>query len=199
MTNDPKNITATGGGKPPRAPKPHPVRMQNLPAHLEGAAVLERLCFSSPWSADSLALLTNDGIGVGYVCTAPAMRPSSTAQAPAEAESAETQADRSVAQDKAAVTVTAYGGMLITVDEGQITNIAVHPDYRRAGLGTAIVRALLRHAKDCHLESVSLEVRASNAAAIALYRTAGFAEVGRRKGFYQKPVEDALVMVCRIR
>lgn len=155
-------------------PKIHPVRMQKTPAHLEGVAALEKLCFTNPWSAQSLELLTNDGIGVGYLCTSPAAPNSEPV-------------------------VTAYGGMLITVDEGQITNIAVHPDYRRRGLGTAIVRALLRHAKDCRLEQVSLEVRASNAAAIALYKEAGFAEAGRRKGFYQKPHEDALVMVCKLK
>ena len=162
------------GAKATKPPKLHPVRMQRIPAHLNGAAELEKLCFSSPWSASSLELLTNDGIGVGYLCTLPA--------AP-NAEPA----------------VAAYGGMLITVDEGQITNIAVHPDYRRRGLGAAILRALLRHAKDARLESVSLEVRASNTAAIQMYRRAGFVEMGRRKGFYTKPTEDALVMVCKIK
>ncbi len=151
--------------KPPRL---HPVRMQKLPDHLQGAASLEKLCFASPWSAQSLELLTNDGIGVGYLLI----------------EEGE---------------VVAYGGMLITVDEGQVTNIAVHPDHRRKGYGAAITRALLRHAKDAKLDSVSLEVRASNEAAIALYRVAGFAEAGRRKGFYTKPTEDALVMVCKIK
>ena len=155
-------------------PKLHPVRMQRTQAHLEGAAQLEEICFSSPWSAKSLELLTNDGIGVGYLLTAPTA-PSSEP------------------------TVAAYGGMLITVDEGQITNIAVHPEHRRKGYGAAILRALLRHAKDARLDSVSLEVRASNTAAINLYKAAGFVEMGRRKGFYQKPAEDALVMVCRIK
>ena len=165
--------TPTAGEKI-KKPKLHPARMQKTPAHLNGAAELEKLCFSSPWSASSLELLTNDGIGVGYVLTVPA--------APG-AEPA----------------VVAYGGMLITVDEGQITNVAVHPDHRRKGFGDAIVRALLRHAKDEKLESVSLEVRASNTAAIELYKRVGFAEAGRRKGFYTKPTEDALVMVCKIK
>ena len=168
------DIHNTPDGQKPKRPKLHPVRMQKIPAHLNGAAELEKLCFSSPWSATSLELLTNDGIGVGYVLTVPA--------AP-----------------EAAPTVVAYGGMLITVDEGQITNIAVHPDHRRHGYGAAITRALLRHAKDAKLESVSLEVRASNTAAIELYKKAGFAEAGRRKGFYAKPTEDALVMVCKIK
>lgn len=157
-----------------KRPKIHPVRMQKTPAHLEGAAELEKLCFSSPWSANSLELLTNDGIGVGYLCLTPA------------APNTEPM-------------VSAYGGMLITVDEGQITNIAVHPDHRRQGLGTAILRSLLRHAKDAKLDSVSLEVRASNVAAVNLYKEAGFVEMGRRKGFYTKPTEDALVMVCKIK
>ena len=162
------------GAKAAKPPKLHPVRMQRIPAHLNGAAELEKLCFSSPWSANSLELLTNDGIGVGYILTVPAAPDTQPA-------------------------VAAYGGMLITVDEGQITNVAVHPDHRRKGYGAAIVRALLRHAKDERLESVSLEVRASNTAAIELYRKAGFAEAGRRKGFYTKPTEDALVMVCKIK
>ncbi len=162
-------------GKKPKRPKHHPVRMQKISAHLEGAAALEKLCFSSPWSAKSMELLTNDGIGVGYLCTAPAAAP--------QAEPA----------------VVAYGGMLITVDEGQITNIAVHPDHRRCGYGNAVLHALLRHAKDAKLESVSLEVRVSNTAAIKMYEAAGFVEMGRRKGFYQKPTEDALVMVCKIK
>ena len=157
-----------------KRPKLHPRRMQKTPAHLEGAAELEKLCFTSPWSAQSLELLTNDGIGVGYVLESPA----------GEGQPA---------------TVAAYGGMLITVDEGQITNIAVHPDHRRKGYGAAITRSLLRHAKDARLESVSLEVRASNTAAINLYKQAGFYEAGRRKGFYTKPTEDALVMVCKIK
>ena len=158
----------------PKRQRLHPVRMQKTPAHLNGAAELEKLCFSSPWSASSLELLTNDGIGVGYILTAPAAPESQPA-------------------------VAAYGGMLITVDEGQITNVAVHPDHRRKGYGAAIVRALLRHAKDARLDSVSLEVRASNSAAIELYKKAGFAEAGRRKGFYTKPTEDALVMICKIK
>ncbi len=158
---------------PDKRPKLHPIRLQNTPAHLEGTATLEKLCFASPWSAESLRLLTSDGIGVGYLLTT-------------SAENGEPL-------------VTAYGGMLITVDEGQITNIATHPDYRRRGQATAILHSLIRHAKDCRLESISLEVRASNAAAIALYESFGFSTVGRRKGFYQKPTEDALIMICKIK
>ncbi len=156
---------------PQKKPRLHPRRLTKDTALLERVAVLESLCFTSPWSAQSLELLTHDGIGVAYLLDDPADP----------------------------TRVAAYGGMLITVDEGQIINIATHPDHRRKGYAAAILRALLRHAKDAHLESVSLEVRVSNEAAIAMYRAAGFVEAGRRKGFYTKPVEDALVMVCKIK
>ena len=89
----------------------------------------------------------------------------------------------------------AYGGMLTVLDEGQITNVAVHPDARRRGYGRVITEALVAYAKRNGLCSISLEVRASNEAAIALYRACGFEICGRRRGFYRKPVEDALIMV----
>lgn len=91
--------------------------------------------------------------------------------------------------------VMAYGGMLWAPDEGQITNIAVHPDFRHQGLGKAVLRALISAAweRDCH--ALSLEVRASNEAAIALYQNEGFFVAGQRKHFYRAPTEDALVML----
>ena len=93
--------------------------------------------------------------------------------------------------------VCAYGGMIIAVDEGQITNIATHPDYRRQGYGKAIVQALVKHAKMNGLDSISLEVRESNRAAIDLYTKEGFKIEGKRKDFYTKPTENALIMIWR--
>ena len=90
--------------------------------------------------------------------------------------------------------VIAYGGMLTVLDEGQITNIATHPDFRRRGLGSAVVEALLGEARERGLAFVTLEVRESNLAAIALYQRFGFEVVGRRPGFYTHPAEAALVM-----
>ena len=91
--------------------------------------------------------------------------------------------------------VLAYGGMLIAPFEGQVTNVAVHPDARRQGLGKRVTEALIRDAEERGLEQIALEVRASNAAAIALYESLGFAVAGRRKNFYRRPAEDALVML----
>ena len=88
----------------------------------------------------------------------------------------------------------AYGGMLTVLDEGQITNIATAPAYRRQGLGAVVLSALLAHARERGLVSVTLEARVSNTPAIALYRKLGFLELGRRKNFYTQPTEDALIM-----
>jgi [ribosomal protein S18]-alanine N-acetyltransferase len=88
----------------------------------------------------------------------------------------------------------AYAGMHHILDEGYITNIAVHPDSRRQGLATALVRALDEYADKNDLARLTLEVRASNSAAIAIYRHAGFDEEGVRTGFYEDPIEDALIM-----
>lgn len=91
--------------------------------------------------------------------------------------------------------VLAYGGMLIAVDEGQISNIAVRGDQRRRGLGRAILCALTDEARARNLVQISLEARVSNAAAIGLYESMGFETLGVRKKFYRHPTEDALVMV----
>ncbi len=93
--------------------------------------------------------------------------------------------------------VCAYGGMIVAVDEGQITNIATHPDYRRQGYGRAVVEALVKYAKMNGLDSISLEVRESNKAAIELYTKLGFKVEGKRKDFYTKPTENALIMIWR--
>ena len=93
--------------------------------------------------------------------------------------------------------ICAYGGMIVAVDEGQITNIATHPDYRRRGYGRAIVESLIKYAKINGLDSISLEVRESNRAAIELYTKLGFKVEGKRKDFYTKPTENALIMIWR--
>ena len=94
--------------------------------------------------------------------------------------------------------VVAYGGMLLAPGEGQILNIATHPLARRQGAARAVIDYLLTEAKAAACTSVVLEVRASNAAAIALYTSHGFAAAGIRKRFYRNPTEDAFVMLCRL-
>lgn len=79
-------------------------------------------------------------------------------------------------------------------DEVQINNIAVRPDARGQGLGEALLRRTLDLARSMGGAAVILEVRVSNQAAVGLYRKLGFVEIGRRKGYYFNPSEDALVM-----
>ena len=91
----------------------------------------------------------------------------------------------------------AYGGMTTVLDEGAVTNIATHPDYRRQGLGRQALRALLAEAERRGLCQVFLEVRQSNLAARALYEAEGFVACGLRKGFYRHPTENAIQMVWK--
>lgn len=90
--------------------------------------------------------------------------------------------------------IVAYAGMWLVLDEAYITNIAVHPDYRGRGLGEAILRDMIRIARENGAVAMTLEVRVSNAVAQALYRKLGFAQEGLRKGFYADNNEDALIL-----
>ena len=87
-----------------------------------------------------------------------------------------------------------YAGMWLVCDEGHITNIAVHPAYRRQGAGRMLLAALLAEGERRDLALLTLEVRKSNAPAISLYRSLGFEPVGVRKGYYADTQEDAVLM-----
>ena len=91
-------------------------------------------------------------------------------------------------------TVAAYGGMICVLDEGQITNIATLPEFRRRGLARKVLLSMLDEARARELAFVTLEVRESNAAAIALYEQLGFVKLGKRPNFYRKPTEAAVIM-----
>ncbi len=80
------------------------------------------------------------------------------------------------------------------LDEGNIDNVAVSPAYRRRGAADALVADAVARSRDMGLAFLMLEVRAGNEPAIALYRKHGFVEVGRRKNYYEKPREDAILM-----
>ena len=93
--------------------------------------------------------------------------------------------------------VIAYVGLAAALDEGEITNVATHPAYRRRGAARAVLLRLLDEAKARGLGRLTLEVRESNAAAIELYSKLGFKVEGKRRDFYTKPTEAALVMIWR--
>ncbi len=91
-------------------------------------------------------------------------------------------------------TVAGYIGSQTVIDETDMMNVAVHPDYRRQGIAEALVQLLIERLKAIGSLCLTLEVRVSNAPAVALYEKLGFATVGRRKNYYQNPKEDALIM-----
>ena len=136
-----------------------PMTMEHIPQ----VAALERVCFSRPWSEESLqGELWNDSAVVIV----------------AEGEDG---------------AVLGYAGLQTVLDEGYINNVAVDPKYRRQGIADELIAAFVRFGQ-AKLAFLTLEVRASNAPAIALYAKHGFGEVGRRKNYYEDPKEDALLM-----
>ncbi len=136
--------------------------------HIPALAALEKTCFSTPWTEAGLAAELTKDTAVFFV-----------------AEREETGE------------VLGYAGMEFVCGEGYLDNVAVFPKARRQGAGKALVGALLTYAKAHGGSFVTLEVRPSNAAAIALYESLGFAEAGRRRHFYRDPMEDALLLTRR--
>ena len=90
--------------------------------------------------------------------------------------------------------VIGYAGCWISFEEGQITNVAILPEYRGKGVGTRLMAELIRLLLARGLTALTLEVRPSNAPARALYARYGFHEAGVRKGYYQDNGEDALIL-----
>ena len=90
-------------------------------------------------------------------------------------------------------TVAGYIGVQEISGDAYVTNVAVLPEYRRQGIGRALLCAAIDGARRRGCAFLTLEVRPSNADAIRLYVSLGFSLMGRRKGFYRDPAEDALI------
>ena len=90
--------------------------------------------------------------------------------------------------------VLGYIGTRIIFDECDITNIAVHPDFRRCKIATVLFSELHRSLQSRNVKSVNLEVREGNAPARAFYGKCGFSQCGLRKNYYRNPDEDAILM-----
>lgn len=90
--------------------------------------------------------------------------------------------------------VLGYAGMHAICGECYVDNIAVFPDCRGTGLGRRLTEALIQKGREEKGSFITLEVRPSNEAAVRLYASLGFAPVGRRKNFYTRPAEDAVIM-----
>jgi ribosomal-protein-alanine N-acetyltransferase len=140
-----------------------------LPQDKDGLHRVERACFALPWSADELISDAAENIlAIYYV--------------------AETAAGG------AEPLLVGYAGLWVVMDEGHITNVAVDPDYHRQGIAAMLLQQLLKAAREKGAERFTLEVKRTNAAAIALYERFGFRKAGCRKGYYQEDGEDAIIM-----
>lgn len=91
--------------------------------------------------------------------------------------------------------ILGYVGMYLALDEGEITNVAVAFESRQRGIGGQLIAELRKEAAQRGVERMVLEVRVSNENAIHLYEKNGFAKQGIRRGFYEKPKEDAYIMI----
>ena len=90
--------------------------------------------------------------------------------------------------------ILAYAVLWCILDQAELANIAVRSDFRGQGYASRMLERVLQIARDRQVESIYLEVRASNKRAVELYERFGFSRVGVRKTYYDKPKEDALVM-----
>ena len=90
--------------------------------------------------------------------------------------------------------VIGYVGSQSSIDEADIMNVAVHPDFRRQGIAEALINRLVADLKERDIHALLLEVRVSNTPAITLYEKLGFSQVGCRKNYYHNPKEDALIL-----
>jgi len=96
--------------------------------------------------------------------------------------------------------VSGYAIMSIAASEAHVLNLCVHPNLRRLGHGRDLLDALLARAREAGVQQIFLEVRPSNHAALELYRSSGFAEIGIRHAYYQAPEgrEDAVVLALAL-
>ena len=132
--------------------------------HVDEVAELERICFSTPWSRNMLLEELDNALSAFLVALDDSGR------------------------------VAGYAGLQVVLDEGYITNVAVRPDCRKQGIAGKLLQVFLDFAQGNRLAFLTLEVRASNYDAIALYGSRGFRSVGRRKNYYEHPREDAIIM-----
>jgi ribosomal-protein-alanine N-acetyltransferase len=135
---------------------------------LAAVVAIERVSFPNPWPATTF---------LGEIQNRPVSHPYVALSGSGDAER-----------------LIGYVLFWLIADEAQINNIAVHPDFRRRGIGESLMRQTLDMIRDLGGSFIILEVRHSNQAAQGLYRKLGFSEIGRRRSYYFNPEEDALVM-----
>ena len=156
--------------------------MRAAPEHIPQIAAIERLCFSDPWSEESFKREFKDRLARYFI-----------AAIPPGIQSAATPGIRPVATPEN-LTVVGYCGYWSVVGEAHITNIAVHPRYRRRGAGGGLIRTMLDDVAALGHKSATLEVRVDNHTAIWMYEKYNFKRAGVRKGYYDRGKTDAYIM-----
>ncbi|WP_130836146.1 tRNA (adenosine(37)-N6)-threonylcarbamoyltransferase complex dimerization subunit type 1 TsaB [Lachnoclostridium sp. Marseille-P6806] len=160
------------------------------------AAALESLCSAEPWSAEEYRA----SLGLSYASyyVAVVSEPSGKLRSE-KLPSGKLPSGREAGEKPAGETETVVGvcGVRKLGGDGEITNVAVHPDFRRQGMARRMLERLIRDGRQNGITAFTLEVRAGNAPAIALYEGIGFRTEGVRPGFYSEPAEDALIQWLR--
>lgn len=132
--------------------------------HIDSVITIDFLCFATPWSRDSFQKEIETNKFARYIVA------------------------------KKDNVIIGYAGMWLILDEGHITNIAVHPEYRGIGAGNLLLEGLIEICKNESINSITLEVRKSNVVAQSLYEKYGFIQEGLRKEYYGDNKEDAIIM-----
>ncbi len=156
-------------------------------------AYLEKECFAEPWSENALAESLSD-VNYVFFVAAVMVNENTSAVSKLTTPSLCNTTQESKRNIHFRETIVGYVGAYLAADELSITNVAVSVSFRRCGAADQLMKALDAFAKEKNLYGITLEVRVSNSAAIALYEKNGYEKSGIRKGFYSKPKEDALIM-----
>lgn len=133
-------------------------------AHIPAIVALEQFCFSDPWSSLAFHSELHNPLSLWLVAV--------------------DDDDR----------LMGYIGSQTVLDESDVMNVAVSPQYRKLGVATTLINSLCDALKNKGVKKLSLEVRQSNESAIALYQKLEFVQVGQRKNYYRNPKEDALIL-----
>ncbi|MDA8174852.1 MAG: ribosomal protein S18-alanine N-acetyltransferase [Nitrospiraceae bacterium] len=160
--------------------------------HIAQILDIENRSFSTPWSAISFRNEIFNPDGIAFVAVPGPARNEAGFEANPKGDNPQESPARS--ETGPAKAILGYICAECRLGEGHILNVAVHPAHRRRGLARFMLRAVLEEMRKRGCYTVYLEVRMSNTAAVRLYEEAGFRQTGRRKLYYVRPFEDAVLM-----